>query len=86
MKITKPFLLLMALFITGFMACKKPLDTVPDTSLTELKTFDDVRNALRGAYDGFQSNNFSDEHWLFGKIIRNIHKNKSNFVQQKFYP
>ena len=58
MKITKPFLLLMALFITGFIACKKPLDTVPDTSLTELKTFDDVRNALRGAYDGFQSNNY----------------------------
>ncbi|MFY7839217.1 MAG: RagB/SusD family nutrient uptake outer membrane protein [Lacibacter sp.] len=58
MKMSKPFLLLMALLLTGFMACKKPLDTVPDTSLTELKTFDDVRNALRGAYDGFQSNNY----------------------------
>ncbi|NCU04407.1 MAG: RagB/SusD family nutrient uptake outer membrane protein, partial [Chitinophagaceae bacterium] len=46
------------LFLTGFMACKKPLDTVPDTSLTDLKTFDDVRSALRGAYDGFQSNNY----------------------------
>lgn len=49
---------MLMLLLTAFMACKKPLDTVPDTSLTELKTFDDVRNALRGAYSGFQNNNY----------------------------
>ena len=49
---------MLALLFTGIGACKKPLDTIPDTSLTDLKTFDDVRSALRGAYDGFQSNNY----------------------------
>lgn len=59
MKMTlKPVYIMLVLLLTGFMACKKPLDTVPDTSLTDLKTFDDVRSALRGAYDGFQSNNY----------------------------
>jgi starch-binding outer membrane protein, SusD/RagB family len=36
-------------------ACHKQLNTIPDAQLTELKTFDDVQNALRGCYDGFQS-------------------------------
>jgi starch-binding outer membrane protein, SusD/RagB family len=49
---------MLALLLVTMQACKKPLDTMPDTSLTELKTFDDIRNALRGAYDGFQSNNY----------------------------
>ncbi|HLO38715.1 MAG TPA: RagB/SusD family nutrient uptake outer membrane protein [Lacibacter sp.] len=53
---TKSFLLLALLVMIGVVGCKKPLDTVPETSLTEIKTFDDIRNALRGAYDGFQSN------------------------------
>ncbi len=38
--------------------CKKELDTTPQAQLTELKTFDDIQNALRGAYDGFQSANY----------------------------
>ncbi len=54
----KSFLLLTLLVVMGVIGCKKPLDTVPDTSLTEIKTFDDIRSALRGAYDGFQSNNY----------------------------
>ena len=59
MKMTlKPVYIMLALLFTGIAACKKPLDTIPDTSLTDLKTFDDVRSALRGAYDGFQSNNY----------------------------
>lgn len=42
----------------SFSACKKELNTSPDTSLTELKTFSDVKAALRGAYGGFQSGNY----------------------------
>jgi hypothetical protein len=57
-RINKAIYLAAALFLIGMGACNKKLDTVPDTSLTELKTFDDVRSALRGAYDGFQSNNY----------------------------
>ncbi|MEJ8819293.1 RagB/SusD family nutrient uptake outer membrane protein [Lacibacter sp. H407] len=57
-KIKPVYYIMLALVLTGLVACKKPLDTVPDTSLTDLKTFDDVRSALRGAYDGFQSNNY----------------------------
>jgi hypothetical protein len=49
---------LLAFFATGLMACTKSLETTPDTSLTALKTIDDVQNALRGAYDGFQSNRY----------------------------
>jgi hypothetical protein len=47
--------LFMALLATGLVSCHKELNTVPDTSLTDLKTMDDIRSALRGAYDGFQS-------------------------------
>ena len=36
-------------------SCKKELETTPQTSLTDLKTFDDVRSALKGCYAGFQS-------------------------------
>lgn len=57
-RLLKPVGYMLALLLLTMQACKKPLDTMPDTSLTELKTFDDVRNALRGAYDGFQSNNY----------------------------
>ncbi len=38
--------------------CTKQLDTRPDTVLTSLRTFDDIKNALNGCYDGFQSNNY----------------------------
>ncbi len=44
--------------ITLFSACHKQLDTKPEGQLTELTTFDDVQNALRGCYDGFQSANY----------------------------
>lgn len=57
-KIKPVYYIMLVLLLTGFMACKKPLDTVPDALLSDLKTFDDVRSALRGAYDGFQSNNY----------------------------
>lgn len=42
----------------GFSSCNKQLDTFPQTSLVEITTFDDLQSALRGAYDGFQSNNY----------------------------
>jgi hypothetical protein len=41
-------------------ACTKQLETTPQAQLTELTTFDDIQNALRGCYDGFQSNNYYD--------------------------
>ncbi len=41
-----------------FSACSKELNTTPDTALTELKTFSDVKAALLGAYDGFQSGSY----------------------------
>jgi starch-binding outer membrane protein, SusD/RagB family len=41
-----------------FVSCKKQLDTVPEDRLQELITFDNVRNALIGCYDGFQSGNY----------------------------
>jgi starch-binding outer membrane protein, SusD/RagB family len=50
--------LLLLLFATGLLSCQKDLETTPDTSLTELNTMDDIRSALRGAYDGFQSNRY----------------------------
>jgi len=56
--ITKAIYTAATVMTIGFAGCNKKLDTVPDTSLTDLKTFDDVRSALRGAYDGFQSNNY----------------------------
>jgi starch-binding outer membrane protein, SusD/RagB family len=49
------FLLAGVLLVTG---CVKSLDLEPPTSATELKNFNDIRNALRGAYDGFQSTNY----------------------------
>lgn len=50
----------MMLFVAfaAAIGCSKSLDTTPETSLAELKSFDDVRSALRGVYDGFQSNNY----------------------------
>lgn len=36
-------------------ACNKQLDTVPDTIKSEFTTFDDIRAARVGAYDGLQS-------------------------------
>jgi hypothetical protein len=57
-KLIKSTYFLIALLATGLISCHKELNTVPDTSLTELKTMDDIRSALRGAYDGFQSNNY----------------------------
>jgi hypothetical protein len=39
-------------------SCKKQLNTLPQTSLLELKTFSDIQAGLRGVYDGFQSTNY----------------------------
>jgi hypothetical protein len=47
-----------SLFIIGFSACNKELETLPEGSLVELTTFDDIKSALRGAYVGFQSDNY----------------------------
>jgi starch-binding outer membrane protein, SusD/RagB family len=57
-KIVNLTAVLLATVSMGLWACTKNLETTPDTSLTELKTFDDVRSALLGAYDGFQSNHY----------------------------
>jgi hypothetical protein len=57
-KIVKLTTVLLATVSLGLGACTKNLETTPDTSLTELRTFDDVRSALLGAYDGFQSPNY----------------------------
>lgn len=58
MRTNKNYSYLLLVALVSLFSCKKQLETVPDTSLTELKTFDDVRSALRGAYDGFQGNNY----------------------------
>ena len=39
-------------------SCSKQLDTFPRTRLVEITTFEDLKSALLGAYDGFQSNNY----------------------------
>jgi hypothetical protein len=57
-KIVKLTTMLLATVSMGLWACTKNLETTPDTSLTELKTFDDVKSALLGTYDGFQSNSY----------------------------
>ncbi len=59
-RLLKSTYLFAAVLAVGLFACNKPLDTVPDTTLTDLRTLDDVRSALRGAYDGFQSNSYYD--------------------------
>lgn len=54
-------ILIASLFLvtfTLFSSCHKQLDTKPEGQLTELTTFDDIQNALRGCYDGFQSINY----------------------------
>lgn len=55
---SKPVYALLLFLLTGLAACKKPLNTSPEDRLLEIVTFDDVRNALRGAYSGFQSNRY----------------------------
>lgn len=52
-----PLALLMLLLI-GISSCRKQLDTFPQTSLVDITTFEDLQSALRGTYDGFQSNNY----------------------------
>lgn len=42
----------------GVAGCNKKLETKPDTFLSSINSFEDVQNALRGAYDGFQSNSY----------------------------
>ena len=56
--IVKMTIVLLATASLGLWSCTKNLETTPDTSLTTLKTFEDVQSALLGAYDGFQSNNY----------------------------
>jgi hypothetical protein len=57
-KIVKLTIVLLSALGLGLLGCTKNLETTPDTSLTELKTFEDARSALLGTYDGFQSNNY----------------------------
>jgi starch-binding outer membrane protein, SusD/RagB family len=52
------FSLFAAVVLVVVAGCTKQLDTRPDTNVTSLNTFDDIKNALNGAYDGFQSNNY----------------------------
>ncbi|MBY0476773.1 MAG: RagB/SusD family nutrient uptake outer membrane protein [Chitinophagaceae bacterium] len=40
------------------VACKKQLNTSPQTSLLKLVTFSDLQAGLRGVYDGFQSTSY----------------------------
>ena len=57
----KAYIKQFTVLLTGlaiFSSCNKQLDTVPEDRLTDLTTFDDVRNSLRGCYDGFQSANY----------------------------
>ena len=44
-------------FVT-LASCKKQLDTLPEASLLQLTTFSNIKDALYGCYDGFQSNNY----------------------------
>ncbi|MES2881457.1 MAG: RagB/SusD family nutrient uptake outer membrane protein [Bacteroidota bacterium] len=39
-------------------SCSKQLDTQPETFAIELQSFEDVENAMKGVYDGFQSQNY----------------------------
>lgn len=45
-------------FLLLVVSCKKELETTPDTSLTALTTFADIKSALQGCYAGFQSPNY----------------------------
>lgn len=49
---------ILASSLLAFIGCHKQLETRPQTELTELKTFEDVQNALLGAYQGFKSNRY----------------------------
>jgi hypothetical protein len=52
---------IIALFLSSIVlmnACTKELNTKPEAQLTELTTFSDIQNAMRGCYDGFQSANY----------------------------
>ncbi len=52
---TRIIQVIIGFFLLVAVACNKNLETTPDTSLVELKTFDDVRSALWWLYDGFYS-------------------------------
>ncbi len=60
MKLKIKFGLIALVAIVTFGSCKKQLDTLPEGSLLELKTFSNVQDALNGCYDGFQSNRYYD--------------------------
>lgn len=52
---------IIALFLSSIVlmnGCSKELNTRPEAQLTELTSFGDIQNALRGCYDGFQSANY----------------------------
>jgi hypothetical protein len=50
---------LMGFGAIGVLAgCNKNLDRQPDTILNNINTFDDLRSALRGSYNGFKANGY----------------------------
>lgn len=53
----KIYYIFLCILFTG-ISCKKELETAPDTSLQKLSTFLDIKAALGGVYDGFQSINY----------------------------
>jgi starch-binding outer membrane protein, SusD/RagB family len=57
-KILNPASIAFILSLLLIVSCKKELDTKPADSLTELRTFTDVKSALQGCYKGFQSSNY----------------------------
>ena len=39
-------------------SCKKELETTPQTSLTDLNSFEVIKNSLKGCYEGFKSSSY----------------------------
>lgn len=64
--------ILLLLIMTGFMACNKKLDVAPQNTLTpdQIKTADDIRAVLFGAYATLQNaNSLGEKYNTFGELL-----------------
>jgi starch-binding outer membrane protein, SusD/RagB family len=58
MKYKIKFIFVAILSIILVTGCNKQLDTLPEASILQLSSFQNIQDALKGCYEGFQSNNY----------------------------
>ncbi len=58
MMMKNKIILILALFIISITACKKQLNTIPEGAISDLNTFEKVKIAVIGCYQGFKSDSY----------------------------